>query len=33
MALNKSTGNMYAFVSYTYNPLKGECEHSCRIVL
>lgn len=29
MALNKSTGNMYAFVSHTYNPLKGECEHSC----
>ncbi len=20
---------MYAFVSHTYNPLKGECEHSC----
>ena len=29
MALNKSTGNMYAFVSHTYNPMKGECEHSC----
>lgn len=29
MVLNKSTGNMYAFVSHTYNPLKGECEHSC----
>ena len=21
MALNKSTGNMYAFVSHTYNPM------------
>ena len=20
---------MYAFVSHTYNPMKGECEHSC----
>ena len=29
MALNKSIGNMYAFVSHTYNPMKGECEHSC----
>ena len=24
MALNKSTGNMYAFVSHTYNPFKDE---------
>jgi len=23
MALNKSTGNMYAFVSHTYNPLNS----------
>ena len=32
MALNKSIGNMYAFVSHTYNPMKGECEHPVRIV-
>ena len=27
--LNKSTGNMYSFVTHTYNTIKGECLHDC----
>jgi DNA repair photolyase len=29
MALNKSKGNMYPFVSHTWNPIKGKCLHDC----
>ena len=27
--LRKSTGNMYEFVTHTWNPIKGECPHEC----
>lgn len=29
MALNKSTGNMYEFITHTWNAVKGECPHGC----
>lgn len=29
MGLNKSTGNMYKFVTHTWNTLNGKCEHNC----
>ena len=29
MGLNKQTGNMYAFVTHTWNPIRGECPHDC----
>ena len=29
MSLNKSTGNMYDFVTHTWNPLGGQCPHGC----
>ena len=29
MALNESKGNMYYFVSHTWNPIKGKCSHDC----
>jgi len=29
MPLNKSTGNMYDFVSHTHTHLGGECPHKC----
>ena len=29
MALNKSTGNMYEFITHTWNTVKGECYHDC----
>ncbi len=29
MALNKSKGNMYEFVTHTWNTVKGECFHGC----
>jgi DNA repair photolyase len=29
MPLNKSKGDMYEFVSHTYNTIKGECPHHC----
>lgn len=29
MGLNKSTGNMYSFVTHTWNTVKGECYHDC----
>lgn len=28
--LNKSKGNMYPWVTYTWNPIKGKCPHECR---
>ncbi len=29
MSLNKSKGNMYPWVSHTWNPIKGKCPHDC----
>jgi len=29
MGLNKSNGNMYGFVTHTWNPIGGECYHNC----
>lgn len=29
MALNKSKGNMYSFVTNTWNTIKGQCYHDC----
>lgn len=29
MALNKSKGNMYDFITNTWNTVKGECFHDC----
>jgi len=29
MPLNQSTGNMYSFVSHTFNIIKGSCLHEC----
>lgn len=29
MALNKSKGNMYNFVTHTWNTIKGKCPHKC----
>ena len=29
MGLNKSKGNMYGFVTHTYNTIKGACSHDC----
>lgn len=29
MSLNKSKGNMYGFVTHTWNPIKGKCIHRC----
>ena len=28
--INKQKGNMYAFVTHTWNPIKGECSHDCK---
>ena len=29
MSLNKSKGNMYPWVTDTWNPIKGRCPHAC----
>lgn len=29
MGLNKSTGNMYSFITHTWNTIKGKCYHDC----
>ena len=29
MVLNKQKGNMYGFVSHTWNVIKGKCPHDC----
>ncbi len=29
MPLNKQKGNMYAFVTHTWNPIRGKCPHNC----
>ena len=28
--LNFSKGNMYKFINYTWNPIKGACHHNCK---
>ena len=27
--LNKQKGNMYGFVTHTWNVIKGKCPHDC----
>jgi hypothetical protein len=29
MPLNKAEGDMYPFIDYTWNPIKGACPHNC----
>ena len=29
MGLNVSSGNMYEFISHTFNTIKGKCYHDC----
>lgn len=29
MPLNKAKGNMYGFITHTWNPIKGICYHGC----
>ena len=29
MGLNKTNGNMYPWVTHTWNPLAGKCQHNC----
>lgn len=29
MGLNTSKGNMYEFITHTWNTIKGECYHDC----
>ena len=29
MALNKQAGDMYGFVTHTWNAIKGKCMHDC----
>jgi protein gp37 len=29
MGLNKQKGNMYGFVTHTWNTVKGKCQHDC----
>jgi len=29
MSLNKQSGNMYPFVTHTWNPIRGRCPHKC----
>ena len=29
MSLNKSKGNMYPWIDYTWNPIRGKCPHGC----
>ncbi len=30
MVMNKSKGNMYGFVTHTWNPIGGKCPHDCK---
>ena len=30
MTMNKQIGNMYGFVTHTWNPIKGKCSHDCK---
>lgn len=27
--IKESKGNMYEFVTHTWNPIKGKCSHGC----
>lgn len=29
MGLNKQKGNMYEFITHTWNPIRGKCPHGC----
>jgi DNA repair photolyase len=29
MPLNKSKGNMYSFITHTWNPVRGKCPYNC----
>lgn len=29
MGMNKQTGNMYPFVTHTWNPIRGRCPYDC----
>jgi len=29
MGMNKQKGDMYAFVTHTWNPIRGKCPHDC----
>ena len=29
MSLNKQKGNMYGFITHTWNPIRGKCIHDC----
>ena len=29
MNLNQSKGNMYEFITHTWNPIKDRCYHDC----
>ena len=29
MGLNKQKGNMYGFINFTWNAIKGKCPHDC----
>lgn len=29
MAINQTKGNMYKFITHTWNPIKGKCSHNC----
>ena len=29
MVMNKQKGNMYGFVTHTWNPIRGKCPHDC----
>lgn len=29
MSLNKSRGNMYPWIDFTWNPIRGKCPHGC----
>ncbi len=29
MGMNKQTGNMYPFITHTWNPIRGKCPHEC----
>jgi DNA repair photolyase len=29
MGMNKQKGNMYPFVTHTWNPIRGKCPHGC----
>jgi hypothetical protein len=30
MPLNPVKGNMYTWVNFTWNPIRGQCSHDCR---